>query len=148
MKQEEAFETTRIHSAAGVLKPGSGLITQRPFRSPHHTASLASLIGGGTHALPGEVSLAHNGVLFLMKCRNTAHILEALRQPLEDGEITISRVKAHTQYLSRIMMIASMNPCPCGYFGSKTHHCRCGSQRSETLDRISALRIASTSRWR
>ena len=139
MKQEEAFETTRIHSAAGVLKPGSGLITQRPFRSPHHTASLASLIGGGTHALPGEVSLAHNGVLFLDEMPEyPRHILEALRQPLEDGEITISRVKAHTQYLSRIMMIASMNPCPCGYFGSKTHHCRCGSHEiRKYLDRIS-----------
>ncbi len=139
MKQEEAFETTRIHSAAGMLKPGTGLITQRPFRSPHHTASLASLIGGGAHALPGEVSLAHNGVLFLDEMPEyPRHILEALRQPLEDGEITVSRVKAHTQYLSRMMMIASMNPCPCGFYGSKTHHCRCGSHEiRKYLDRIS-----------
>jgi magnesium chelatase family protein len=139
MNQEEAFETTRIHSAAGVLKPGAGLITQRPFRTPHHSASLASLIGGGLNARPGEVSLAHNGVLFLDEMPEYPRsVLEALRQPLEDGFITVSRVKAHTQYLSRIMLVASMNPCPCGYYGSKTRHCRCGSHEIKRyLDRIS-----------
>ncbi|HPA61105.1 MAG TPA: YifB family Mg chelatase-like AAA ATPase, partial [Clostridia bacterium] len=139
MNQEEAFETTRIHSAAGVLKPGAGLITQRPFRTPHHSASLASLIGGGLNARPGEVSLAHNGVLFLDEMPEYPRsVLEALRQPLEDGVITVSRVKAHTQYLSRIMLVASMNPCPCGYYGSKTRHCRCGSHEIKRyLDRIS-----------
>ncbi len=139
MSQEEAFETTRIHSAAGVLKPGSGLITQRPFRSPHHSASLASLVGGGANARPGEVSLAHNGVLFLDEMPEyPRQILEALRQPLEDGEITVTRVKAHTRYLSRMMLVASMNPCPCGYYGSRTHPCRCGSHEiKKYLDRIS-----------
>ncbi|NLW21029.1 MAG: YifB family Mg chelatase-like AAA ATPase [Clostridiales bacterium] len=139
MSQEEAFETTRIHSAAGVLKPGSGLITQRPFRTPHHSASLASLIGGGVNARPGEVSLAHNGVLFLDEMPEYPRsVLEALRQPLEDGVITVSRVKAHTQYLSSLMLVASMNPCPCGYFGSRVKHCRCGSHEIKRyLDRIS-----------
>lgn len=139
MSQEEAFETTRIHSAAGVLKPGTGLMTQRPFRTPHHSASLASLIGGGMNARPGEVSLAHNGVLFLDEMPEYPRtVLESLRQPLEDGVITISRVKAHTQYLSRMMLVASMNPCPCGYFGSQTRHCRCGSHDIKRyLDKVS-----------
>ena len=139
MSQEEAFETTRIHSAAGVLKPGGGLMTQRPFRTPHHSASLASLIGGGLNARPGEVSLAHNGVLFLDEMPEYPRaVLEALRQPLEDGVITVSRVKAHTQYLSRMMLVASMNPCPCGYYGSRVKHCRCGSHDIKRyLDRIS-----------
>ena len=139
MSQEEAFETTRIHSAAGILKPGSGLITQRPFRTPHHTASLASLVGGGASARPGEVSLAHNGVLFLDEMPEYPRaVLEALRQPLEDGVATVTRVKAHTQYLSRMMLVASMNPCPCGYYGSQTGKCRCGSHEiRKYLDRIS-----------
>lgn len=139
MSQEEAFETTRIHSAAGVLNPGAGLITQRPFRTPHHTASLASLIGGGMNARPGEVSLAHNGVLFLDEMPEyPRQLLEALRQPLEDGVINVSRVKAHAQYQARIMLVASMNPCPCGFFGSRTKACRCGSYEIKRyLDRIS-----------
>lgn len=139
MSQEEAFETTRIHSAAGVLKPGAGLITGRPFRTPHHSASLASLVGGGATARPGEVSLAHNGVLFLDEMPEyPRQVLEALRQPLEDGVSTVTRVKAHTQYLSRVMLVASMNPCPCGYFGSQTRPCRCGSHEIRRyLDRIS-----------
>ena len=139
MSQAEAFETTRIHSAAGVLKPGSGLLTNRPFRTPHHSASLAALIGGGAQAKPGEVSLAHNGVLFLDEMPEYPRtLLEALRQPLEDGEITVSRVKAHAQYLSRMMLVASMNPCPCGYYGSAVRHCRCGSHEiKKYLDRIS-----------
>lgn len=139
MSQEEAFETTRIHSAAGTLQAGSGLLTQRPFRTPHHSASLASLIGGGLNAKPGEVSLAHNGVLFLDEMPEYPRsVLESLRQPLEDGVISISRVKVHTQYLSRLMLVASMNPCPCGYFGSKVKHCRCGGHDIKRyLDRIS-----------
>lgn len=139
MSQEEAFETTRIHSAAGVQKPGDGLITSRPFRTPHHSASLASLVGGGATARPGEVSLAHNGVLFLDEMPEyPRQVLEALRQPLEDGISTVTRVKAHTQYLSRVMLVASMNPCPCGYFGSQTRACRCGSHEIRRyLDRIS-----------
>lgn len=139
MSQEEAFETTRIHSAAGILSPGEGLITQRPFRTPHHSASLASLIGGGVNAMPGEVSLAHNGVLFLDEMPEYPRsVLESLRQPLEDGFITVSRVKAHTQYLSRMMLVASMNPCPCGYYGSRVKPCRCGSHEIKRyLERVS-----------
>ncbi|HSK67628.1 MAG TPA: YifB family Mg chelatase-like AAA ATPase, partial [Candidatus Limnocylindria bacterium] len=139
MSQEEAFETTRIHSAGGVLAPGGGLITGRPFRSPHHSASLAAMIGGGTQARPGEVSLAHNGVLFLDEMPEYPRsLLEALRQPLEDGVITLSRVRAHTQYQSRMMLVASMNPCPCGYYGSLVKPCRCGSHDiRKYLDRIS-----------
>lgn len=139
MTEEEAFETTRIYSSAGLLKPGAGLMTVRPFRTPHHTASAAALIGGGANALPGEVSLAHNGVLFLDEMPEyPRRVLEALRQPLEDGVANVSRVKAHTQYLSKCMLVAGMNPCPCGYFGSRVRECRCGSHEiRKYLDRIS-----------
>lgn len=113
MTLEEAFETTRIHSAAGILPPGQGLLTERPFRTPHHSASMPSLVGGGANAMPGEISLAHNGVLFLDELPEYSRTaLEALRQPLEDGVCTVTRVRAHTQYLSRCMLVASMNPCP------------------------------------
>ncbi len=139
MTQEESFETTRIYSVAGLLKHGMGLMTQRPFRTPHHSASVAALVGGGAKARPGEVSLAHNGVLFLDEMpeypRST---LEALRQPLEDGVITVSRVRGHMKYLARCMLVASMNPCPCGYFGSRLKNCRCGSHEiRKYLHRIS-----------
>ncbi len=139
MTQEEAFETTRIHGAAGLIEPGQGLMTVRPFRTPHHSASMAALVGGGTNARPGEVSLAHNGVLFLDEMPEyPRQVLEALRQPLEDGVATVSRVRAHSRYLSRCMLVASMNPCPCGYFGSRTKACRCGSHEiRKYLDRIS-----------
>ena len=139
MTVEEAFETTRIHSVAGVLKTGQGLLTERPFRTPHHSASLPSLIGGGTNANPGEVSLAHNGVLFLDELPEYARTtLEALRQPLEDGEVTVSRVKARTNFKARTMLVAGMNPCPCGYYGSRTHPCRCNAHEIRRyLDRIS-----------
>ena len=139
MTLEEAFETTRIHSAAGILPPGTGLLTERPFRTPHHSASMPSLVGGGSNAIPGEISLAHNGVLFLDELPEYSRAtLEALRQPLEDGVCTVSRVRARTQYLSRCMLVASMNPCPCGYFGSTVRQCRCGSHEIRRyLDRIS-----------
>ncbi len=139
MTQEEAFETTRIYSVAGLLKPGQGLVSQRPFRSPHHSASMAALVGGGANARPGEVSLAHNGVLFLDEMPEyPRHVLESLRQPLEDGFTTVARAKAHVRYLSRMMLVASMNPCPCGYFGSRVKQCRCGSHEIRRyLDRIS-----------
>lgn len=139
LTQEEAFETTRIHSAAGMLPPGSGLMTERPFRAPHHSASMAALVGGGANARPGEVSLAHNGVLFLDEMPEYPRsVLEALRQPLEDGVTNVSRVRAHMQYLSRCMLVASMNPCPCGYYGSRLKTCRCGSHEIRRyLDRIS-----------
>ena len=110
MTFSESLETTRIHSAAGLIRPGQGLMTERPFRTPHHSASLPSLIGGGTDARPGEISLAHNGVLFLDELPEYPRLtLEALRQPLEDGEVSVSRVRAHTRYLSRCMLVAGMN---------------------------------------
>ncbi|MBQ7455948.1 MAG: YifB family Mg chelatase-like AAA ATPase, partial [Clostridia bacterium] len=139
MTMEEAFETTRIHSVAGLLPPGAGLLTERPFRTPHHSASMPSLVGGGVNAMPGEISLAHNGVLFLDELPEYSRTaLEALRQPLEDGVCTVTRVRAHTQYLSRCMLVASMNPCPCGYYGSTVRQCRCGSSEIRRyLDRIS-----------
>lgn len=139
MTVEEAFETTRIHSVAGVLRPGQGLLTERPFRTPHHSASLPSLIGGGANARPGEISLSHNGVLFLDELPEYARsTLEALRQPLEDGEVTVSRVKARTSFKARAMLVAGMNPCPCGYFGSRIHPCRCNEHEIRRyLDRIS-----------
>ncbi|MBQ6255037.1 MAG: YifB family Mg chelatase-like AAA ATPase [Clostridia bacterium] len=127
MTFEEACETTRIHSVAGLLKPGQGLMTERPFRTPHHAVSAPALVGGGSDARPGEISLAHNGVLFLDELPEYApQVLEALRQPLEDGFATISRVRARARYLSRCMLVAGMNPCPCGYYGSRTRQCRCG----------------------
>lgn len=139
MTMEEAFETTRIHSVAGLLSPGAGLMTERPFRTPHHSASRPSLVGGGANAMPGEISLAHNGVLFLDELPEYSRTaLEALRQPLEDGVCTVTRVRAHTQYLSRCMLVASMNPCPCGYYGSTVRQCRCGSHEiRKYLDRVS-----------
>ena len=127
MTYEEACESTRIHSVAGLLKPGQGLLTERPFRSPHHAVSAAALVGGGSDARPGEISLAHNGILFLDELPEYApNILEALRQPLEDGFVTVSRVRAKAQYLARCMLVAGMNPCPCGYYGSRVRACRCG----------------------
>lgn len=139
MTAEEAFEVTRIHSVAGRLAAGEGLITQRPFRTPHHSASMPALIGGGSDARPGEISLAHGGVLFLDELPEyNRTVLEALRQPLEDGFVTVSRVRARTKYLSRCMLVASMNPCPCGYYGSRTHRCRCGEHEiRKYLDRVS-----------
>lgn len=125
MTFDEALESTRIHSVAGCT-PESGLLTERPFRSPHHTASHVSLVGGGMHATPGEISKAHNGVLFLDELPEYKRdVLEALRQPMEDGFVTITRVNAQSTYPSEFMLICSMNPCPCGHFGSLTHECRC-----------------------
>ena len=126
MTFEEALETTRIHSICGRLSPGSGLMITRPFSAPHHSASVASLIGGGQNAKPGEVSLAHNGVLFLDELPEFSRAaLEALRQPLEDGTVSVSRVRHQAQYQSSFMLIAAMNPCPCGYYGSSKRMCRC-----------------------
>ena len=127
MTFEEACETTRIHSVAGLLKPGQGLMTERPFRTPHHAVSAPALVGGGADARPGEISLAHNGVLFLDELPEYApNVLEALRQPLEDGVATIARVRARAQYQARCMLVAGMNPCPCGYYGSRIRQCHCG----------------------
>lgn len=135
----EALETTRIHSIAGRLRPGDGLMASRPFCAPHHSASVASLIGGGSHARPGEVSLAHNGVLFMDELPEfSRNALEALRQPLEDGVVSVTRVQNQAQYQSSFMLVASMNPCPCGYFGSKQKTCRCSRHEIRRyLDRVS-----------
>ncbi len=136
---EEALETTRIHSIAGKLRPGSGLVVTRPFCTPHHSASVASLIGGGSNARPGEVSMAHNGVLFLDELPEfSRNCLEALRQPLEDGIVSVTRVQNQAQYQSSFMLVASMNPCPCGYYGSKQRECRCSHHEIRRyLDRVS-----------
>ena len=122
----ESLETTQIHSVAGKLSRDTSLISQRPFRAPHHTISQAALVGGGQTPQPGEISLAHNGVLFLDEMPELSRsVLEVLRQPLEDRRITISRAKYNVEYPCSFMMIASMNPCPCGYYGDPTHHCVC-----------------------
>lgn len=122
----ESLETTQIHSVAGKLSKNSSLISQRPFRSPHHTISEAALVGGGINPIPGEISLAHNGILFADELPEfSKHTLEVLRQPLEDRIITISRAKYSVEYPCNFQFIASMNPCPCGYYGDPTHRCVC-----------------------
>lgn len=135
----ESLETTQVHSVAGKLSSGTSLISQRPFRSPHHTVSQVALTGGTSKALPGEVSLAHNGVLFLDELTEfSKSTLEVLRQPLEDRRITISRAKFTVEYPCSFMFVASMNPCPCGYYGDPTHHCMCTpGQISRYLSKIS-----------
>ena len=123
---EEALETTRIYSVVGMLGKDQRLITKRPFRAPHHTISDAGLIGGGQLPRPGEVSLAHHGVLFLDEfCEFKKHVLEALRQPLEDQQVTISRAASAITYPAAFMLVAAMNPCPCGYHMDPKHECRC-----------------------
>mgnify|MGYP002620274163 CR=1 FL=1 len=122
----ESLETTQIHSVAGKLPAGTSLISQRPFRSPHHTVSQVAMTGGGVKAMPGEVSMAHNGVLFCDELGEFSKAtLEVLRQPLEDRKITISRAKYTVEYPCSFMFVASTNPCPCGYYGDPTHHCVC-----------------------
>jgi magnesium chelatase family protein len=122
----EALETTKIHSVAGRLKQGSRLLTHRPFRSPHHTVSPVALVGGGSNPKPGEISLAHNGVLFLDELPEFSRtVLEVMRQPLEDRHITVSRAKYNVDYPASFMLVASMNPCPCGYYNHPTKACTC-----------------------
>jgi magnesium chelatase family protein len=126
---EEAIETTRIHSIRGLLSPRHPLIATRPFRAPHHTISDAGLIGGGIGIEPGEVSLSHNGILFLDEFPEfSRRTLEVLRQPLEDGQVTIARAAGTLTFPARFMLIAAMNPCPCGYFGHPTKSCTCTAQ--------------------
>lgn len=123
---EESLETTRIHSVAGLLPPGAGLVTTRPVRSPHHTISDAGLIGGGASPRPGEISLANHGVLFLDELPEfQRRVLEVLRQPLEEGRVTISRAQGSVTYPADFVLIASMNPCPCGWYGSPARECLC-----------------------
>lgn len=123
---EEALETTKIHSVAGVLDSAQGLVTHRPFRAPHHTISDAGLIGGGMVPRPGEVSLAHNGLLFLDELPEfPRNVLEVMRQPLEDHTVTIARASMSLSFPARFMLVGSMNPCPCGYFNSKSRECSC-----------------------
>lgn len=127
MSLEEALETTKIHSVAGKIKGEKGLITQRPFRKPHHTISDVALVGGGGYPQPGEISLAHNGVLFLDELPEYKRtVLEVMRQPLEDRCVTISRAKFSVDYPAGFMLVAAMNPCPCGYYNHPEKECLCG----------------------
>ncbi len=129
MTLEEALETTKIHSVAGFLHGDMPIVAVRPFRAPHHTISDAGLIGGGSYPRPGEVSLAHNGVLFLDEFPEfSRRALEVLRQPLEDGFVTISRASMSLTFPARFMLVAAMNPCPCGYYGDPHHNCTCTPQ--------------------
>ncbi|MBO8167774.1 MAG: YifB family Mg chelatase-like AAA ATPase [Thermoanaerobacteraceae bacterium] len=126
MSREESITATKIYSAAGLLDRKNPLITERPFRSPHHSASAASIVGGGRIPKPGEISLAHHGVLFLDELPEyRKDVLESLRQPLENGTVTISRVAAAVEYPAQLMLVAAMNPCPCGFYGDGTKECRC-----------------------
>lgn len=140
MTFEEAVEVTKIHSIAGELDSNVGIVKTRPFRSPHHTVTIPALIGGGTKSKPGEVSLANLGVLFLDEMPEyQRNALESLRQPLEDRKISVSRVQRTVNYPANFMLVASMNPCPCGNYGSKTNECRCTSQQIHNyLSRLSA----------
>lgn len=135
----EALETTKIHSVAGLLAPGQALSAVRPFRAPHHTISDAGLIGGGSNPRPGEVSLAHHGVLFLDELPEfRKNVLEVMRQPMEDGHVTLSRAAVSLTYPARFILAAAMNPCPCGWYGDPVRPCRCGADGvHKYLSRIS-----------
>ncbi len=125
---DEAIEVTAVHSVVGLLSPGAGLITDRPFRAPHHTISHAALVGGGSQPRPGEVSLAHHGVLFLDEMLEfSRHVLEVLRQPLEEGRVTVSRAAGTSVFPARFMLVGAMNPCPCGFAGDPSRECRCAA---------------------
>lgn len=136
---QESLETTKIHSVSGMMQGGTSLITQRPFRSPHHTISSVALCGGGANPKPGEISLAHNGVLFLDELPEFSRdVLEVMRQPLEDRKICVARANYKVEYPAGIMFVASMNPCPCGYYNHPTKACTCNpGQVQRYLNRIS-----------
>jgi magnesium chelatase family protein len=132
MTEDEAIETTKIHSITGLLDPRSSFLTTRPFRSPHHTISDAGLLGGGTNPGPGEVSLAHHGILFLDELPEfRRQTLEVMRQPLEDGTVTISRAAGSFLFPARFLLVAALNPCPCGYYGDSKRECRCNPRQIE-----------------
>jgi magnesium chelatase family protein len=139
MTLDEALETTKIHSIAGLLEPGTSLVATRPFRNPHHSISDAGLIGGGTYPRPGEVSIAHNGTLFLDELPEfRRNVLELLRQPIEDGHVNISRAAGTITYPARFLLAAAMNPCPCGFFTDPQRRCRCTpAQIQQYMSKIS-----------
>src|SRR5262249_183435 len=127
---DEALEVTAVHSVAGLLPAGSGLMTARPFRSPHHTISNVALVGGGSQPRPGEVSLPHHRVLFLDEMVAFGRsVPEALRPPLEDGRVSVARAARSVMFPARIMLVGAMNPCPCGYLGHEERECRCTPQK-------------------
>jgi magnesium chelatase family protein len=132
LTEEEAIETTRVHSIAGTLDPRAGLLRTRPYRAPHHTISDAGLLGGGSNPGPGEISLAHNGVLFLDELPEfRRQTLEVLRQPLEDGQVTISRAAGTLTFPANVLLVGSLNPCPCGFYGDARRDCRCSPRQIE-----------------
>src|SRR5574342_1086913 len=127
---EEALEATSIHSVAGLLTPGTRLLKSRPFRAPHHTISDVALVGGGQYPRPGEISLAHHGVLFLDEMPEfSRHVLEVLRQPLEEGRVAIARAARTAVFPARFVLVGAMNPCPCGFAGDAVRECRCTPQQ-------------------
>jgi magnesium chelatase family protein len=127
---DEALEVTSIHSVAGLVPPGTGLLSQRPFRAPHHTISDVALVGGGSHPRPGEISLSHHGVLFLDEMPEfSRHVLEVLRQPIEEGAVRIARAARTVTFPARFMLVGAMNPCPCGFYGDAVRVCRCTPQQ-------------------
>ncbi|EKD80408.1 MAG: hypothetical protein ACD_40C00111G0001, partial [uncultured bacterium] len=126
---DESLEVTRIYSVSGLMEAGGALVRRRPFRAPHHTTSMIGLIGGGTNPMPGEVSLAHLGVLFLDEMPEFSRsVLEVLRQPMEDGRVAITRASGRVEYPASFMLMASANPCPCGYLNHPTKECQCGER--------------------
>jgi len=130
LSEEESVEVTRIYSSVGKIPPNCGLLKERPFRSPHHTISYAGMIGGGNNPVPGEITLAHRGVLFMDEFSEfTRPVLESLRQPLESGKITVSRSRFSVDFPSKFILVASSNPCPCGYYGDPKHECTCGDKK-------------------